>query len=257
MRKKSTQLKFVIALAVMLLAPWNIEAAMSSANYTIPSDDLSAGGGLSTSTNYKLTDTVSEQTTPTGENFASANYKACAGFECLQAFSFITASIATSASPCTATTSATPPFSVPLGTLATGSVATGANHVCVISSAGGASSIAVTIKDSGSGLKSTSVPSDVISSVSTTLAAGTAGFGVCSSNAANGFTASAPFNGSCTSSGGNAVGGPTTTTQTIYTSAGTITNAFGDILVKTAISGATAAHFDYADTLTLVITATF
>ena len=254
MTKNRIKLKILLATAAFASIPLLLEAqAMSSTNYKIQFDAFSDGGSYSSSSNYKLTDTVSEQATPTGEGLSSANYKACAGFECLQQRS-LTVTFAVSSSPCTSTTSSSPPFSVPLGTLSTGSVTTAGNHICVVVTSD-ASGTVMTVKDANGGLASTGTPADKITSSNATLTAGTAGYGVCSS-AASGLTAQAPYNGSCDATN-HAVGSLTASPQTVYFASGAVTNAVGDLLTKASISGSTAAHSDYADTMTLVVTGTY
>ena len=118
MKRFLKQLKRALTFALLALAiPAALGAqSMSSTNYKIPFDDLSGGGVRSTSTGYLLEDTVSEQATPSGEGLSSTNYKACAGFQCLQQEEFLTVTIATDTSPCTATTTGGT-FTVALGTL--------------------------------------------------------------------------------------------------------------------------------------------
>ena len=57
---------------IFLLLPFLVEAEMSSTNYQIKTDSLNSGGLLSSSTNYKLTDTLAEAVMGEG---ASVNYK--------------------------------------------------------------------------------------------------------------------------------------------------------------------------------------
>ena len=114
-----------------------------------------------------------------------------------------------------------------------------------------------TIRDTGAGLKSTSTPADRIASNSTTLAAGTAGYGVCVTNAASGFSAASPYNGSCDTGSNHAVGALTLLDQTILSASGPVSSAFGDILTKASISSTTVAHTDYVDTMTIIVTATY
>ncbi len=245
--------KFLITL-ICLMAPAISLAQMGSTNYKVEFDDLSGGGDRSSSTNYRAEDTLGE--IGTGEDLSSTNYRACVGFQCLLADSELTVTFAVSASPCDETTTSAAPRSAPLGALTVGSVTTAANHVCILTTATNVSGITATVRGGGTGLTSASQPADVIDSVNATLVAGTEGYGVCSQNAQNGFTASSPFDGSCDGSNHD-VGGPTTTPQTIYTASGPVTDAYGDVRIKAAISTNTPTHNDYADTLTFIVTATY
>lgn len=243
--------------AVLLMLPVVVLAeSMNSLNYAIPFDDLSGGGERSVSGTYRLEDTIAEQSTPTGEDLASLNYRACAGFQCLLSGRSLTAVIATSSSACTSTTTGGT-YTIALGTLTTSSVTTGSTHVCVRATMAGGSAVAAQVSDLNGGLKSTSVPGDTITSGSATLTAGVAGHGVCVTNASGGFTAASPYNGSCDTSTNHAVGIVTTSPQTFCSSSGPVTDAYCDILTKASISTTTPAHTDYADTMTFIVTATY
>ena len=197
---------------------------------------------------------MSESGTPTGEDMTSTNFKACAGFQCLKDELFLTFVLATSGSACTqSTTGGT--LTIALGTLTTASVFTGSTHVCINVETNATNGVVVTVTGAAAGLTSTSVPGDDIDSADATLAGGTEGYGVCSTNTDN-FTVSSPFNGSCDDSSGHAVGGPTTSAQTVYSATGPV-NAFGDMLAKATISSLTVAHDDYTDSLTYIATATY
>ncbi len=230
---------------------------MTSENYRVPFDAFSGGGDRSTSGSYIAEDTVSEVSSPTGEDLSSASYLACVGYQCLKEEIVLTVNYAVQSGACDATSATSPPYNVPLGTLTTGSVTTASNRICVRVSANSPGGQVVQIRDASAGLASNSVPGDVITSNTTTLVAGTAGYGVCSSNAQNGFSATTPFNGSCDTSTNHAVGALTTANQTIWFSSGFVTNAFGELLTKASISAVTPAHNDYQDTLTITVTATY
>jgi len=160
-----------------------------------------------------------------------------------------------------------------LGVLTTGAVTTsdasGVDHICtrLSTNASGGASVTVRSLNGTDGLKSTSVPTDTIPSSTATLSAGTAGYGLCAGSAggdsgndvisgAAAPTRSAPFNTTCTNAAHN-VGGLTTSAQNLWTLTGPSQNAFVRTYVKAAISGTTAAHADYADTLTFIGTGTF
>lgn len=245
--------------AILLLALPVVTQAqmMSSSSYRIPFDALGGGGLRSTSTNYGIEDTVSEFSSPTGEDLASTNYAACVGYQCLNEAPFLTVAYAVQATPCDETSASSPPFNVPLGTLSTSAVTTATNRICIRVTANAEGGIVVEGKSVNAALKSTSVPGDLIASGTATLAAGSSGYGFCSSNAQNGFTASAPYNGTCNTSTGHDVGGIATTDQTIWSATGPVTNAFGELLTKASISSTVPAHTDYGDTLTVTVTGTY
>ncbi len=228
---------------------------MTSEHYRVPFDAFSGGGERSTSAGYIVEDTVSEVSSPSGEDLSSANYLACVGYQCLKEEAELSVIYAVQAGACDGTSASSPPYNVPLGVLSTSSVTTSSNRICVRVSANAPGGEAVQIRSAG--LASESVPSDVLASNTATLVAGTAGYGVCSSNAQNGFSAVAPFNGSCDTSTQHAVGGLTSANQTVWFASGFVTNAYGELLTKAAISPVTPAHNDYRDTLTLTVTATY
>ncbi len=257
--KRHLQQLAVIAVAISQICWPGLASAqiMTSQHYRVPFDAFSSGGLRSTSASYIAEDTVSEAASPTGENLSSANYLACVGYECLKAEVSMTVTYAVQAAPCTDSSASSPPYSVPLGTLSTGSVTTGSNRICVLVSANAPGGEVVQIRDASAGLASNSVPGDKINSNTAMLSAGTAGYGVCSSNAQNGFTATTPFNGSCDTGANHSVGALTTANQTIWLAPGFVTKAYGELLTKAAISSVTPAHNDYQDTLTITVTATY
>jgi len=160
-----------------------------------------------------------------------------------------------------------------LGVLTTGAVTTSdassVDHICtrLSTNASGGASVTVRSLNGTDGLKSTSVPADTIPSSTATLVAGTAGYGLCTGSAggdsgndaisgAASPTRSSPFDTTCTNAAHN-VGGLTTSAQNLWTLSGPSQNAFVRTYVKAAISGTTAAHADYSDTLTFIGTGTF
>lgn len=259
MKRHLTQL-IIALLAVAAIAPAPRAAfaqMMSSSNYRIPFDTVGGGGLRSTSTNYGIEDTVSEFASPTGEGLTSTNYAACVGYQCLSEAPFLSVNYAVQSSPCDATSVSTPPFNVPLGTLSSSAVTTASNRICVRVTANATGGITVQGRSANAALKSVSTPGDLIASGTSTLVAGTSGYGFCSSNAQNGFTAVSPYNGSCNTSTNHAVGGISTTAQAIWTASGPVSNAFGELLTKAAISTTVPAHNDYQDTLTITVTGTY
>ncbi len=244
--------------ALLLAAPFSGEAqVMTSTNYRIPFDAFSDGGGRGTSSGFIVEDTITEQASPSGEGLTSTNFRACVGYECLKEAPFMTVTLAVQSSPCSATSSSAPPYAASLGTLTPSSVSTSADRICVRVSSNTATSVIVEGSSTNTGLASVSTPSDKIASTTATLTPGVSGYGYCSSNAQNGFTASAPFNGSCDLATNHSVGGMTAARQAIWTASGPITNAFGELLTKASISTTTPAHGDYQDTLTLTVTGTY
>ncbi len=251
--------QFSIGLAAILACTIGAQAfaqSMSSTNYKIPFDAFSEGGARSTSTNFRAEDTVSENSSPTGENLSSTNFLACVGYQCLQEAPFLTVTFAVQSSPCTSTSSSSPPYAVPLGTLTSAAVSTGSNRVCIRAASNAVGGLIVSGRSVNGALKSISTPTDTIPSVTATLAAGTSGYGYCSSQAVNGFTAQSPFSGSCDTGSNHAVGAISTSNQTIWSASGPV-NGYGELLTKAAISGVVPAHNDYSDTLMVTVTATY
>ncbi|HSD13002.1 MAG TPA: hypothetical protein VLC10_05570, partial [Patescibacteria group bacterium] len=162
--------------------------------------------------------------------------------------------------------------SVPLGILSTSSVTTSdvssIPHICARLTTNAESGAIVSVQSANAALKSASNPSHVIASSTATLVAGTAGYGLCSGSSVGDTgtdtvvpagappAAAAPFNGSCTTSA-HAVGGLTTSPQTVWSVSGPSQNAFARMFVKAAISPTTTAHNDYGDTLTFIATGTY
>lgn len=162
---------------------------------------------------------------------------------------------------------------VALGALTTASVtssdAASVPHICARISTNAGGGAAMTVKSLNGSLKSTAVPADAIPSNTSTLAAGTAGYGLCAGSAGadsgkdattpTGATParSSPFNGTTCTSTGHDIGAVTTSAQNLWTLSGPSQNAFFRIYVKAAVSTSTQAHNDYADTLTFVGTGTY
>lgn len=230
---------------------------MTSTNYRIPFDAVGGGGLRSTSTNYGIEDTVAEFSSTTGEDFSSTNYAACVGYQCLAEEPFLAVNYAVQATPCDATSASSPPYAIPLGTLSTSSVTTATNRICVRVTANAGGGVVVEGRSLNAALESVSTPTSQIASNTATLTAGATGYGFCSSNAQNGFTAAAPFNGSCDTGSNHAVGGITVSEQTIWSSTGPVNNAYGELLTKAAISSTVPAHNDYQDTLIITVTGTY
>ncbi len=165
------------------------------------------------------------------------------------------------------------PYAVALGTLVPTSVSTAANHICLDLDTNASGGAVVTVQGSGSvdGLESGSSGDTIGTTYAsggagvTDLVAGTEGYGLCvsaTSVVTGSATGVAPYNGVCSSNGGNRVGGvDSAAPQFIVTTNaaavdGTANNT-ADILVKAAISATTLAANDYADILTFIATSTF
>ena len=158
------------------------------------------------------------------------------------------------------------PYTVPLGTLTTGSVTHSDNSSIRMivaegdTSASGGMVVTVRNTNGANGLVSVGTPADKIPSATATMAAGTANYGLCAASAGLvGFTRATSYNTTCAlASGTNAVVGLTTTPTDILNSAGApVVNGHAEIVVNGAISTATPAHPDYKDTLTFIATGTF
>jgi len=161
---------------------------------------------------------------------------------------------------------------VGLGALTTSAVASSdvssVPHICtrVTTNAGGGA--VVTAVSLNASLRSVSTVGDSIPSSTATLVAGTTGYGLCAGSGGGDSgraattpvgaapAATAPFNGSCSTSA-HAVGGLTTSPQTVWSISGPSQNAFFRLYVKAAISPSVPAHSDYADTLTFIATGTY
>ncbi|WKZ28701.1 MAG: hypothetical protein QY323_04150 [Patescibacteria group bacterium] len=165
------------------------------------------------------------------------------------------------------------PYAVSLGTLTSAAVSTATNHICLDLDTNASGGALVTVQGSGSAdALESSASGDTIGTTYTAgaggvtdLVAGTEGYGLCvtATNVVTGSaTAVAPYNGDCTSNGGNRVGGvDSAAAQFIVTTNaaaldGTANNT-ADILVKAAISAITSAANDYVDVLTFIATGTF
>jgi len=155
------------------------------------------------------------------------------------------------------------------GTLTTSSVSTsdigGIAHICSRVTSNASAGAIVTVRSQTGSLRSISTPAHEILSGSATLSAGTEGYGLCvgsggSDTGTDGAGASpspqAPFNGSCTT-GSHAVGGLTTSPQTVWSINGPAQNAFAKLFLKAAVSSTTEAHNDYQDVLTFIATGTY
>jgi Big-like domain-containing protein len=161
---------------------------------------------------------------------------------------------------------------LPLGSLTPAAVASSdvssVPHICTRVTTNAPSGAIVTVVSANASLRSVSTPADAIPSSTATLTAGTTGYGLCAGSGGTDSgrdtttpagavpTSTAPFNGSCSTSS-HAVGGLTTSPQTVWSLSTPSQNAFFRLFVKAAISPSVPAHTDYADTLTFIATGTY
>src|SRR5687768_7321368 len=259
---KSTVKNLTIATLISLMIPaarFALAETMSSTNYKVQADVMSIGGNRSTSAGFIADDTVGDLAT--GEGLSSANFQACAGYQCFQGEPFISFSVKQgTAAP--GTTGA----GVALGALTTGAVTTSngssINSVFITAESNAGSGTVVTVRDANAALKRIST-TDTIPSSTATLVAGTPGYGICvfsvtqDGASPTSFTSVAPFASTCTKTTGHSVGGLTTSAQPILQSTGALKGGSSEILVKAAIGPATASGSDYADTVTFIATGTY
>jgi hypothetical protein len=164
----------------------------------------------------------------------------------------------------TGTTETNTPYTVPLGTLSSSTVAVSGGSINMIiaegdTNASGGMNVTVRNNNGANGLTSTSAPIDRIESTTATMVAGTENYGLCVASAAlSGFGRATAYNTTCAlSSSSNSVIGLTSTASDILTSATPVSGAHAEIVVNAAIAGATPAHDDYTDTLTFIATSSY
>jgi hypothetical protein len=243
-------------------AVWRVVRAdtMSSDSYKITSDVISIGGNRSDSGSYTIEDTIGE--TSSGENLSSASFLGCSGYLCFLGESYI--SFTVKAGP---TAPGDTGGIVDMGTLTSASVfssnGTTVNSIFITAETNSAFGSAVTVTGANGGLASVSYPTDLVSSVTDTITAGTEGFGICVESASQGaespsaFDIDAPYASSCDKSSGHDVGIVDSTNRIILDSNAELAAGEAEILVKGAISTLTPAHPDYSETLTFIYTATY
>jgi hypothetical protein len=155
----------------------------------------------------------------------------------------------------TTSTQSTPPFSVSLGTLSAGSIATSAQTINTSLTTNGTSGGDVYIKGQNGGLKSAST-GYLISAVSNNLGSVSEGFGAQNSSitqtSGGPFTVLSPYNGS-----GNTVGIVNSTLQSLYTSTTPLTAGSGVLVLKAKSATTDTAATDYQEILTFVASANF
>ncbi len=163
------------------------------------------------------------------------------------------------------------------GTLALGSLTTTAvassdvgvvNHICSRVSTNASGGVGVSVRSLYGALRSGIHPADLIPSSTGVMAAGTANYGLCASATRRGMdatdpvgampTALAPFAADCPeNTAAGSVGILRTTAQNVWSTSGPVANGYHNMIIKAAISDATPANNDYADTLTFIATGTF
>lgn len=148
------------------------------------------------------------------------------------------------------------PYTLSLGSLASGSVVTSASSVWVDLTTNATAGGSVYVYGSTGGLYSAS-SAYTIAGVSADLSVTAEGFGLRSTSVAQGsggpLAAQSPYNGASDS-----VGTVATTAQPIYTSTATpITSGRGSFVVKAKSKAITPAATDYTETLTLIAAGSF
>ncbi len=160
----------------------------------------------------------------------------------------ITFSLQTSAQP-------SPPYSVSLGTLQAGSIATTTDTINTSLTTNGASGGNVYIKGQNGGLKSNSTGYQ-IAAVSNDLSSISEGFGAQNSSisqvSGGPYSVASPYNVS-----GSTVGIINAITRSLYTSSSPVTTGNGVLLLKAKSTTTTVAATDYQEVLTLVAAANF
>jgi hypothetical protein len=196
---------------------------MSSTSFVISSDDLSTGGGNSTSTSFILESDLGGRAT--GEDLTSTTFRSCAGYPC-------TLSVQPPSISFTVT-----PNSVNLGTLTTGLVATGTTTLTTTENAGIGYQTTVVADGQFRNVGGAAIPD--VSDGTVTTGTGEYGIGLTGSDRA--FTDDRSL---------------TTTQRVIATNAGAVTNSSVVVTFKAAISN-TDSSGAYNQTATFICTGTF
>jgi len=136
-------------------------------------------------------------------------------------------------------------------------------HICMRASANPYYGLIGLVTSANGALVSTATPGDTIPSVTTTLTAGTTGYGICVAAPSGADAGSATWagdspyaSGSCDSTH-HSVGQVQTTAQQFMHANGPVQNLYITGYVKAAIAGTVPPHIDYADSLTFVVSGTF
>lgn len=231
---------------------------LTSTNFIIKDPIVGTGGGYGESTNFKL---ISAGHTLLSGVGSSASFITHYGFLYYQ--DQVAGTITFDIDTDTADTDTNAPYTVSLGTLTTSAVTRSNGSVKSIWTnleTNATSGAVVTVVSTS--LHSASVPTDTIPSATTTMAAGTANYGLCvaATSADTGtYQAVSPYNGgTCVDGAVNTVGIVDGTARSILnTSSAAMTGGRSQIRVNATISPTTPAHSDYTDSLTFIATGTF
>jgi hypothetical protein len=220
--------RFVLKIAAGLLilgVPYFVLAdTMSSSSFIITSDDISAGGGNSTSASYISESDIGGRAT--GEGLSSASFAACAGYPC---------TLEPAGGP--SISFSVTPNSVALGTLTTGGVATGTTTFTTTSNA--SNGYVVTVVGDGQMRTAANKVIPDVADGAVTAGAGEYGIGLAGTDRA--FTDDRSV---------------TTTPRIAASNAGTVTNSSVTVTFKAAISGAVASG-SYNQIATFICSGTF
>ncbi len=237
---------------------------LTSASFIIHDPIVGTGGDYGTSASFKLISAGNILGSMGGAS--SASFKANYGF---LYYNEVTPTITfdLDAASDFSNGESSAPYSVPLGTLSTGSVtesnSSSIRMIVIEGDSNALGGVVVTVKNTNgaNGLVSTSVGTDKIPSATATMAAGTANYGLCvATSGLTGFSRSTGYSSdTCAlSSGTNGVRALSTTATSIVDSAGAaLVSGHAEVVVNAAISNVSPAHNDYSDTLTFIMTGTF
>jgi hypothetical protein len=237
-----------------------IAESMSSANYQVQNDAFLIGGGHSTSVSFSADDAIGEWAT--SEDLTSTNFRACSGFECFQLSPYVSFTVKEGTSA-----PGTAGAGVNLGTITSAAVTTsdGASvkSIFITSASNSSAGTIIRVTSQNAGLKRTSAPTNIITSATATLVAGTEGYGLCvfsttqDSGSPTVLNKTSPYNSGCTKTSSHSVGVIDTTSRTILSASGAIKGGAAEVLVKAASSTSTINGTDYTDVISFVASATF
>ncbi len=215
---------YLLAGLLILGVPRLVSAGtMSSTSFTITSDDISAGGGNSTSASFISEGDVGG--TAAGEGQTSASFASCAGYPCT--LNVVPLAITFTVSP----------NSVALGTLTTGSVASGTTTLTVTENAASGYSVTATADGQLRTAGGKFVPD--VADGAVTAGAGEYGIGLTGTDRAFADDRSV-----------------TTTARTVMSNAGSVSGSAVTVTFKAAASATTAAG-SYSQVVTFIATGTF
>jgi hypothetical protein len=165
----------------------------------------------------------------------------------------------------TATGDNNTPYSVPLGTLSSGTVTHSDNssiksiYLDGTTNSSGGLNVSVRNANGANGLVSSSNASDKIPSATASMSAGTANYGLCvATSTLTGWSKSGTYTTTCaTNSSTNGVVALSSTAADILTSSAPLSNGHAEVVVNATIATTTPGHSDYTDTLTFIATSSF